>query len=325
MKKLLVRTILTVLGLSAWTAASAQTAAPAYPHRQIRLIVTGTPGQGTDVLSRLIAQKLSDRINQQVFVENKAGAGGNIGADFVAKAPADGYTLLMATNATHAANAAMFSKMPFDPLKDFAPISMVGFLPMVLVAAPTVPANSVRALIDAARNNPGSLNVAIPSTSARVMLQMFNQLAKVELFPIAYKGSGPAYTDLFGGRVQLTFDTVAAALPHANAGTLKPLAVTTGRRFEAMPDVPTLAEAGVAGFDLAPWNALMAPKGTPRPIVQYLSAQVQAVLADPELRKRLVDLGIQAQSGTPEQLEAFVQSEAKKWGDLVRQAKITAD
>jgi tripartite-type tricarboxylate transporter receptor subunit TctC len=125
--------------------------------------------------------------------------------------------------------------------------------------------------------------------------------------------------------VQLTFDTVAAALPHANAGTLKPLAVTTGRRFEAMPDVPTLAEAGVAGFDLAPWNALMAPKGTPRPIVQYLSTQVQAVLADPELRKRLVDLGIQAQSGTPEQLEAFVQSEARKWGDLVRQAKITAD
>lgn len=325
MKNLLIQTTLTLLGLSALTVASAQTAPPGYPSRQIRLIVTGTPGQGTDVLSRLVAQKLSERINQQVFVENKPGAGGNIGADFVAKAPADGYTLLMATNATHAANAAMYSKMPFDPLKDFAPITMVGSLPMVLVAAPSVPANSVRALVDAARASPGSLNVAIPSTSARVMLQMFNQLAKVELFPIAYKGSGPAYTDLFGGRVQLAFDTVAAALPHANAGSLKPLAVTTGRRFEAMPDVPTLSEAGVAGFDLAPWNALMAPRGTPRAIVQYLSVQVGAVLADPDLRKRLVDLGIQAQSGTPEQLDAFVQAETRKWGELVRQAKITAD
>lgn len=325
MKKLLIQTTLALFGLSSYAAAIAQTAVPGYPNRQVRLIVTGTPGQGTDVLSRLIAQRLSDRLNQPVFVENKPGGGGNIGADFVAKAPADGYTLLMATNATHAANAALYSKMPFDPLKDFSAISMIGFLPMVLVASPAVTASSVRGLIDTARSNPGSLNVAIPSTSARVMLQMFNQLAKVELFPIAYKGSGPAYTDLFGGRIQLIFDTVAAALPHANAGSLKPLAVTTGRRFEAMPDVPTLAEAGLAGFDLAPWNALMAPKGTPRPIVQYLNAQVLAVLADPELRKRLVELGIQAQAGTPEQLEVFVQAETKKWGDLVRQAKITAE
>jgi tripartite-type tricarboxylate transporter receptor subunit TctC len=318
------RTVL-LSGLAGLAPARAQQAPAGYPSRQVRLVVTGTPGQGTDVLSRLIAQRLSDRIRQQVFVDNKPGAGGNIGADTAAKSPPDGYTLLMATNATHAANAAMYARMPFDPLQDFTPVAMVGSLPMMLSAAPTVAATSVRELIDAAKAQPGSLNVAIPSTSARVMLQLFNQLARVELFPVAYKGSGPAFTDLFGGRIQLTFDTVSASLPQAAAGKIKPLAVTTGRRFEAVPNVPTLAESGLAGFDLAPWNALVAPRGTPREIVAYLNAHVVAILAEPELRKRLVELGIQPQSGTPEQLEAFIQSEFQKWGELVRQARITAE
>ncbi|HYF19507.1 MAG TPA: tripartite tricarboxylate transporter substrate binding protein [Ramlibacter sp.] len=325
MKRRLLQAGLAAAALSALLPAHAQVAPAGYPNRQIRLVVTGTPGQGTDVLSRLIAQRLAERLKQQVFVDNKPGAGGNIGADTVAKAPADGYTLLMATNATHAANAAMYAKMPFDPLKDFTPVAMVGSLPMMLSAAPAVPATSVRELVEAAKAQPGTLNVAIPSTSARVMLQLFNQLAKVDLFPVAYKGSGPAFTDLFGGRIQLTFDTVSASLPQAAAGKLKPLAVTTGRRFEAVPNVPTLAESGLPGFDLAPWNALVAPRGTPREIVSFLNAHVVAVLAEPDLRKRLVELGIQPQSGTPEQLDAFIQSEAQKWGDLVRQAKITAE
>jgi len=325
MKKMLARAVLLLAGVVTVLPVTAQVAPAGYPNRQIRLVVTGTPGQGTDVLSRLIAQRLSDRLGQQVFVDNKPGAGGNIGADTAAKAPADGYTLLMATNATHAANPAMYSKMPFDPQKDFTPVAMVGSLPMMLSAASTVRARSVKELVDEARANPGSLNVAIPSTSARVMLQLFNQLAKVDLFPVAYRGSGPAYADLFGGRVQLIFDTVSASLPHATAGRLKPLAVTTGRRFEAVPEVPTLAESGLSGFDLAPWNALVAPRGTPRDIVQFLNAHVVAVLSEPALRKRLVELGIQPQSGTPEQLDAFLQAEARKWGDLVRQAKITAE
>ena len=275
-------------------------------------------------MSRLIAQRLSDRIRQPIFVDNKPGAGGNIGADAAAKAPADGYTLLMATNATHAANAAMYSNMPFDPIKDFTAVAMVGSLPMMLSASPELPVSNVRELLDAARAKPGAINVAIPSTSARVMLQLFNQLGKVDLFPVNYKGSGPAFIDLYGGRVQLTIDTVSASLPQAAAGKIKPLAITTGKRFDAVPTVPTLGEAGVPGFDLAPWNALMAPRGTPKDIVNYLNGHIVSILAEPETQKRMVELGILPTSGTPEQLEAFVVSESQKWGDLVRQAKIVA-
>ena len=325
MKKLLNFAAIALLGLAAVGQAAAQEGPQGYPAKEIRLIVTGTPGQGTDVLSRLIAQGLSERLKHPVVIQNKPGAGGNIGADTVAKAAPDGYTLLMGTNATHAANAAMYAKMPFDPLKDFAPVAMVGFLPMMLSAAPHVPVSNVRELLEAAKAKPGSLNVATPSTSARVILQMFNQLAQVELFPVAYKGSGPAFIDLFGGRIEFTIDTVSASLPQAAAGKLKPLAVSTGKRFEAVPDVPTLAEAGVPGFDLAPWNALMAPRGTPKEIVDYLNGHVVAMLAEPELRKRLVNLGIQPTSGTPEHLQGFIESESRKWGDLVRQAKIVAE
>ena len=325
MKKIITTAVTALLAFASVSEVAAQVAPTGYPSKQIRLVVTGTPGQGTDVLSRLIAQRLSDRIKQQVFVDNKPGAGGNIGADNVAKAPADGYTLLMATNATHAANSAMYTKMPYDPLKDFAPVSMVGSLPMMLSASPNLPVSSVRELIELAKAKPGSMNVGIPSTSARVMLQLFNQLAKVELFPVSYKGSGPAFIDLFGERIQLTIDTVSASLPQAVAGKIKPLAVTTGRRFEAVPNVPTMAEAGLAGFDLSPWNALMAPQGTPKDIIIYLNAHLTAILAEPDLRKRMVELGIQPQSSTPEQLGVFVESEAKKWGDLVKQAKIMAE
>ena len=310
--------------LTAATPTLAQSGPGGYPNKQIRLVVTGTPGQGTDILSRLIAQRLSDRIRQPIFVDNKPGAGGNIGADAAAKAPADGYTLLMATNATHAANAAMYSNMPFDPIKDFTAVAMVGSLPMMLSASPELPVSNVRELLDAARAKPGAINVAIPSTSARVMLQLFNQLGKVDLFPVNYKGSGPAFIDLYGGRVQLTIDTVSASLPQAAAGKIKPLAITTGKRFDAVPNVPTLGEAGVPGFDLAPWNALMAPRGTPKDIVNYLNGHIVSILAEPETRKRMVELGILPTSGTPEQLEAFVVSESQKWGDLVRQAKIVA-
>ena len=325
MKRRLVAVATALLLGAALAPASAQTGPQGYPNREVRLVVTGTPGQGTDVLSRLIAQRLSDRIKQPVVVQNRPGAGGNIGADFVAKAPADGYTLLMGTNATHAANAAMYAKMPFDPLKDFTPISMVGSLPMILSAGPGVPISTLRELLDAARAKPGSINAAIPSTSARVILQLFNQLGQVELFPVSYKGSGPAFIDVIAGRVEVTIDTVSATLPQIAGGKVKPLAVSTGKRFEAVPNVPTLAEAGVQGFDLAPWNALMAPQGTPKAIVDYLNGHVVAILSEPDLREQLVKLGIQPSSGTPEQLGAFIVSESQKWGDLVRQAKIVAE
>ncbi len=296
-----------------------------FPNKQIRLVVTGTPGQGTDVLSRLVGQRLSERIKQPVFVDNKPGAGGNIGADIVAKSLPDGYTLLMGTNATHAANPAMYAKMPYDPLKDFSAVAMVGLLPMMISVNPQLPINTIQELIDASRSKPGTINVAIPSTSARLMLQLFNQLSRVDLYPVNYKGSGPAFIDLFGGRVQVTIDTVSASLPQAAAGKLRPLAVTTAKRFDATPLVPTLSESGLQGFDLAPWNALMAPKGTPKEIVVFLNMHVNAILAEPELKKRMLELGIQPSGGTPEQLDSFINTEFQKWGELVRQAKIVAE
>jgi len=325
MKKAFAASILACLGMGTTIAFAQQAPAGEYPAKEIRLVVTGTPGQGTDVLSRLIAQRLSERIGQQVFVDNKAGAGGNIGAGFAAKAAPDGYTLLMGTNATHAANSALYAHMPFDPAKDFAPVSLVGLLPMMLSASPGLPIASVKDLIEAGRSRPGSINVAIPSTSARVILQLFNQLGDVKLFPVPYKGSAPAFIDLFSERVQLTIDTVSTSLPQAAAGKIKPLAVTTAKRFEATPDVPTLAESGLAGFDLAPWNALFAPKGTPADIVDFLNAHVVAILAEPDLRRRMVALGIQPASSTPAELGAFVSAESRKWGELVRQAGIKAE
>lgn len=305
--------------------AIAPAVAQPYPARQVRLVVTGTPGQGTDVLSRVIAQKLSDRLKQQIFVDNRPGAGGNIGADTVAKAPADGYTLLMGTNATHAANPAMFSRMPYDHLRDFTPIAMVGMLPLMLSAGPNLKAASVRELLEAVRSSPGRINVAVPSSSARVAVELFNQLAKVELYPVNYKGSGPAFVDLIGGRIELTMDTVSASKPQVAAGKIRPLAVTSGRRFDAVPEVPTLAESGLAGFDLSPWNALMGPRGVPQDIVTLLNGHVVAILAEADTKKRLADLGIQAVSGTPEQLDSFIHAETKKWGELIARAKIKAE
>ncbi|MGE4240788.1 Bug family tripartite tricarboxylate transporter substrate binding protein [Ramlibacter sp.] len=313
------------LGLAMAGLAGRSAFAQAYPARQVHLVVTGTPGQGTDIVSRLIAQKLSERLKQQIVVENRAGAGGNIAAEYASKAPADGYTLLMATNATHAANPAMYARLPYDPTADFTPISLVGLLPMMISSSPALPVSNVREFVALARSKPGAINVAVPSSSARVVLELFNQLGKVELFPVSYKGSGPAFIDLFGGRIQATIDTVSATMPQIAGGKVKALAVSTARRFEAVPDVPTLAESGVGDFDLAPWNGLMAPRGTPREIVNLLNMHVAAILAEPDTRKRMVDLGIQPASGTPEQFDRFVQGEARKWGDLIRKANIKAE
>ena len=309
------------LALGAGTSASAQ----AWPAREVRLIVSGTPGQGTDVLSRLIAQELSKRLGKAFVVDNRAGAGGMIAADLAAKATPDGYTLLMATNATHAANAAMYPSIPYDPLKDFSPVGLVGLLPMVLATHSESGIRDVADLVRLARAKPGGHDVAVPSTSARVMVQHINALAGIELFPVPYKGSGPAFVDVMAGRLALTVDTISAALPHVQSGKLRLLGVTTAKRFDATPDVPTLAEAGLSGFDLAPWNALMGPAGLPPAVVQSLNTQLQEILRDPAVRQQLLVLGILPSGGTPGDLQAFVASEHRMWGDLVRKAKITAN
>jgi tripartite-type tricarboxylate transporter receptor subunit TctC len=305
-------------------AATAAFAQP-YPNRPIKLIVPYPPGQGTDVLARAIAERASAGLGQQVVVENKPGAGANIGSDFVAKAAPDGYTLLMGTNATHAMNAAMYSNLTFDPVKDFSPIMLVGILPMVLAGNNSFPAANLKDVITLARAKPDSLNVALPSTTARVLLEMVKAADGAPLFGVAYKGSGAGITDLVGGQVQMMIDTVPAIMPQITAGKIRGIAISTAQRSELAPNIPTLAESGMPGFELVAWNAMFAPAKTPPEIVSRLHAEIAKALTQAEMRERLLRLGFEPGKGTPESLAAFVQSESARWGASIRKAGIKAD
>lgn len=305
-------------------AATAALAQP-YPNRPIKLIVPYPPGQGTDVLARAIAERASGGLGQQIVVENKPGAGANIGSDFVAKATPDGYTLLMGTNATHAMNAAMYSNLTFDPVKDFSPIMLVGILPMVLAGNNSFPAANLKDVVALARAKPDSLNVALPSTTARVLLEMVKAADNAPLFGVAYKGSGAGITDLVGGQVQMMIDTVPAIMPQITAGKVKGLAISTAQRSELAPNIPTMAESGMPGFELTAWNAMFAPARTPPEVVNRLHTEVAKALAQPEMRERLLRLGFEPGKGTPESLAAFVQSESQRWGASIRKAGIKAD
>jgi len=320
--KLLQRCLMTVA--MCLTAAGAAWAQP-YPNRPIKLVVPYPPGQGTDVLARAIAERASAGLGQQIVVENKPGAGANIGSDYVAKAAPDGYTLLMGTNATHAMNAAMYSNLTFDPVKDFSPIMLAGILPMVLASNNGFPANNLQEVVALARAKPDTINVALPSTTARVLLEMVKAGDNAPLFGVAYKGSGAGITDLVGGQVQLMIDTVPAILPQITAGKLKAIAISTGQRTELAPNIPTLAESGMPGFELVAWNAMFAPAKTPPEIINQLHAEVAKALAQPEMRQRLLRLGFEPGKGTPESLAAFVQSESQRWGASIRKAGIKAD
>ena len=299
--------------------------AQSYPNRPIKLVVPYPPGQGTDVLSRIIAERVSASIGQQVVVENRPGAGANIGTEFVAKAPADGYTLLMGTNATHAMNPAMYAAIPFDPIRDFAPIILVGTLPMVLSANSAFPATSLREVIAQARAKPNTVNVALPSNTARVVLELLKQVDGADLFGIPYKGSGAALTDLIGGQVQLMIDTATATMAQASAGKIRAIAISTAQRTELAPNLPTFAESGASGFELVAWNALFAPRATPPEIVALLNAEVAKALAQPEVRARMLRMGSEPGGGSPEKLKTFVEGEVLRWGSLIRKAGIKAD
>lgn len=306
-----------LLACSAW--------AQPYPNKPIRLVVPYPPGQGTDVLARTIAERVSASIGQQVVVDNRPGAGANIGTDFVAKAAPDGYTLLMGTNATHAMNAAMYPSIPFDPVKDFAPVMLVGTLPMVLSANPAFAANSIREIAALAKAKPGSINVGLPSSTARVVLELLKQSDGGDLFGIPYKGSGAALTDLIGGQVQLMIDTVTASIPQISAGKIKAIAISSGQRTESAPNIPTFSESGLPGFDLVAWNALFAPRGTPPEVINLLNAEVAKALAQPEVRARLLRMGFEPGGGSADRLRAFVESESQRWGQLIRKAGIKAE
>lgn len=301
-------------------------AADPYPNRPIKVIVPYTPGQGADSAARLIGTKLSERLKQPIVMENRPGAAGNIGAEIAAKAAPDGYTLLVGSNATHAANAALYSSLRFDPIKDFVGISYIGAVPMALVAAPGLPASNVRELVQLAKARPGKVSVAVPSSTARVVLELLSKSTGASFQDVPYKGSSAAMTDILGGHVQVSIDTAMAATPQVQSGKMKALGVTSDGRATVLPAVPTLAESGLPGFSLVAWNVWFAPHGTPPDIVAKLNTEIRHVLADSDTIAKLRALGYEPGQGEElMKVAEFVQAETKKWGELIRSAGIKAE
>ena len=293
---------------------------PAYPTKPIRIVVPFPPGGATDILAREVAQKLNEAWGQQVIVDNRPGAGGNIGSELVAKAAPDGYTLEMGTVGTHAINASLYAKMPYDNVKDFVPIILVAGVPNVLEVNPSLPVNSVAELIAYAKANPGKLNFASSGNGTSIHLsgELFKAMAGVEMTHVPYKGSAPALQDLIAGQVQLMFDNLPPSLPQIKAGKLRALAVTSSVRAPALPDVPTVAEAGLPGFEASSWFGLLAPAGTPPAIVAKINAEVAKWLATPEAKENLSKQGANAAGGTPEDFASHIAAETAKWAKVVK-------
>ena len=298
-----------------------------YPTKPIRIVVPFPAGGTTDILARAVAQKLTETMGQTVVVDNRPGAGGNIGAELVAKSPPDGYTLLMGTVGTHAINASLYAKMPYDHVKDFAPVILVAGVPNVLVVNPSVPANNVQELIAYIKANPGKVNFASSGSGTSIHLagELFKTMAGVSMTHVPYKGSAPAVTDLLGGQVQLMFDNLPSALPHIKAGKLRALAVTSTQRASALPDVPTVAEAGLPGFDATSWFGLLAPAGTPKDVVAKLNAEVAKWLASPEAREKLASQGAIAAGQSPEDFTRHIAAETAKWQKVVKESGAKVD
>ena len=305
-------------------AAAAQTA---YPGRAITIIVPFPPGGTTDILARIVGQAMSIELGQPVTIDNRAGAGGNIGGQIAAKAAPDGYTLFMGTVGTQAINASLYKKLPFDPIKDFAPLTRVANVPNLLVANPAQPFKSVAELIAYARANPDKINFASSGNGTSIHLsgELFKTLAKVQMVHVPYKGSAPAVTDLLGNQVGIMFDNMPSVIQHVRAGKLRALAVTTTKRSPELPDVPTIAESGLPGYAATSWFGLFAPAGTAPSVISRLNATIVKVLAQADIRKKISDQGAEVYSETPEQFASFIQAEGVKWGKVVRDSGASVD
>ena len=293
-----------------------------YPARPIRLIMPAAPGGGGDFTARLVGQKLGESLGQTVIVDNRPGADGNVGARIVATSLADGHTLLMSTT-SFPINPSLYSKLPFDTVKDFAPIVLLASAPLLLVVNPSLEAKSVSDLIALAKSKPGQLNYgAGNANTAHLAAELFKKMAGVSIVGVPYKGGGPVIIDLIGGRVHMYFATIPAALSHIQAGKLRGIAVTTAKRVNLMPDVPTVAESGLPGFEVIGWFALFAPAATPKPIIARLHKEVSAVLRTPETQQRFASQGLVPGGGTPEELGKFLRTELVKWGALIKELGI---
>ncbi len=295
------------------------TFAQTWPNKPIKFVVGFAPGGATDVVGRLMAKKIGDALGQPIVIENRAGGSSNIGAELVARAAPDGYTFYVCA-ITSAINVSLFPKLPFDFAKDFEPVALFANVPNILVVHPSVPAKTVKELIDYARAQPGKLSYASSGagTSIHLSAELFKMLAKVDMVHIPYKGSGPAMTDMIGGQVQVMFDNMPSALPHVKAGKLRALAVTSAQRSPSAPDVPTMNEAGVAGFDVQSWFGLVAPKGTPKEIITRVNAEAVKALGTADIKERFLDLGAVPGPMSPEAFGEYIRAEIIRWGEVVK-------
>ena len=319
MKKLFIVAALAALAPIAW--------GQAYPTKPIKLVAPSTPGDAPDVIARLVADKLSIALGQAVVVENKPGAGGVVGSDAVAKAAPDGYTLIMGNAGSHGINAAVYAKLPYDIQRDFAPVSQVAIAPNVMVINPSVPANNVAEFIAYAKSQPGKLSYASGGngSSAHMSMELFKSMAGVDIQHIPYKGSSPALADVAGGQVVAFIGNMPPTVPLIKAGKLRPLAVTTKARSALMPELPTIAEAGLPGFETVAWFGVLAPAGTPPEIVNRLSVEIGKIARSPEMREKLVAMGAEPVGGTPGEFKAVIDHDIAKWKPLAQKVGIKVD
>ena len=313
----------TLVWMAGWTSPMVMAPASAdYPVKPVTMIVGFPPGTATDSVGRILSERLGARLGKAFIVDNKPGQGGSIGAAAAAKAPPDGYTLLISATAPLATNPHLYSKLPYDSLRDFAPIGLHSWLPYVLVVNSNIKINSFAELLERAKAEPGKLSYASigNGTTSHLLMSMLMEFTGTKISHIPYKGSAQAQTDLIGGHVDMTFDTMVSVMPHVKAGTLKALAVSTLTRSKFSPEIPTLNELGVTGFDAGAWLGLLAPAGTPKPIIEKLNRELNAILDEPESQRRLLALGAETLKSTPDEFAVFIKNEREKWGNRVRQS-----
>jgi tripartite-type tricarboxylate transporter receptor subunit TctC len=313
-----IATLVVLFGM-AWAAAFG-VHAQSYPNRPIRLVVPYPPGGTADLLARVLGQRLGETLGQPIIIEDRGGAGGNIATDLVAKSAPDGYTLLMANASVLAINPTLFGSLPFDPVRDFAPISLVADVPLILVVHPSLPVKSVKELVALAKARPGEINYAAAGlgSTTHLSMELFKTMAGVKIVTIPFKGSGPALAALIAGQVPVMFELFPTALGFVKSGKLRPLAVTSSVRSPLMPELPTVAETGLPGFEVASWFGVVAPADTPKEIVARLNADIVRIVSSADMRERLAGLGAEPHANSPEQFSQFILTEFKKWAQVIK-------
>jgi len=299
-------------------------AQPAYPVKPIRLVVPFAPGGSTDTIARLIGQKLDEGLGQQVIIDNRPGAGGNLGVDYVAKSAPDGYTLIFGHVGTFGFGPSLYAKLPYDPIRDFAPVALFAMVPNMLVVHPSLPANSVKELVALARARPGQLNYGSSGngSASHLATEYFKLLSKTDITAIPYKGTGPLVTDLIAGQTSLTITGVPPLYPHVQSGRLRALAVGSVKRLPLLPSLPTIAEAGVPGYESSTWFGPLAPAKTPREIIVRLNVELMKMLQRPDVRARFAAEGIEALGSTPEEFGTYIKSEIERWSRVIKAAHV---